>query len=271
MKNQDILKLLCTRNCYVQVNVCVFQTWEHIKSFSCLKNPKENDLLLFVNNINATYKMSDGETFSLKHGDIVYIPTGKEYTLFIDDRKENGCTYGINFLIFDENHNRVILKNNEILSDADTKKLIKLFQEMSLLSDAGTRFYAKLQSLFYEIIVKLSANEKERDIKNFSVIEKGIEYLESDTTLSKSVCEIAKMCNVSHNYFCKLFKEYSGTTPEEYILRAKIEKAKIILKETSLSVSETAYQCGFLDASYFCRIFKKKTGISPLKYRKSKT
>jgi AraC-like DNA-binding protein len=76
------------------------------------------------------------------------------------------------------------------------------------------------------------------------------------------------MCNVSQNYFCRLFKEYSGITPQDFLLKAKLSKAKIALKETSLSVFEIAEQCGFQDASYFCRIFKKKTGVSPLKYRK---
>ena len=101
------------------------------------------------------------------------------------------------------------------------------------------------------------------------IIEQGIRYLETDPSLEKSVAEIAKMCNVSQNYFCRLFKEYSGITPQDYILKAKIEKAKIALRETSLSVSEIALLCGFEDASYFCRLFKKKTGVSPLGYKKS--
>ncbi len=267
MENQDILELLSNYNCYTQVNVCVLQTWEHIKGFSCIDNPKQNDLLLYVNQCKVTYKMKDEETFSAINGDIIYIPTGKEYTLNIDERdSENGCTYGINFLVFDENHKRLLLKNNGVFSN--NKHLKKIFGEMSDLSDAGKRYYAKLQALFYEIIVALSVDKKKHDIKNYSAIEKGIEYLEKDTTLSLNIADIAKMCNVSHNYFCKLFKAYSGITPEEYILKAKMEKAKTALKETQLSISEIAEQIGFQDSSYFCRIFKRKCGVSPLKYRK---
>lgn len=269
MENQHILKLLCNKNYYVQANVCVYQTWKNIKAFSCINSPKENDLLLFVNHCRITYSMKDGEIFSLKHGDIVHIPSGKEYVLTIDERDENlGATYGINFLLFDEDHKRVNLKENFIISNCE--KQSSYFQKMSEITDAGMQSYARLQSLFYEIIVALANNEKNKDIKNFSVIEKGIEYLEKDTSLNLSVAEISKMCNVTQNYFCRLFKEYSGLTPQEYLLKAKIAKAKIALKETNLSVFEIAEQCGFQDGSYFCRIFKKKTGVPPLKYRKSR-
>ncbi len=271
MENQHILKLLSNNNYYVQVNVCVYQTWKSIKNFSCIGNPKENDLLLFVDHAKITYTMKNGESFSLKHGDIVHIPTGKEYVLTIDERdEENGGTYGINFLMFDEDHKRISLKNNNVISNVDNKQIFAYFQKMSVISDAGLQSYASLQALFYDIIVALANNEKNNDIKNFSVIKKGIEYIENDTSLSLSVAEISKMCNVTQNYFCRLFKEYSGITPQEYLLKAKISKAKIALKETNLSVFEIAEQCGFQDGSYFCRIFKKKTGVSPLKYRKYK-
>ncbi len=271
MENQHILKLLCNRNCYVQVSVCVYQTWKNCRTFSCIGNPKENDLLLFVDRAKITYSMKDGETFSLKHGDIVHIPTGKEYVLTIDERDtEDGGTYGINFLMFDEDHKRIVLKNNNVIANGENKQILNYFQKMSVISDAGLQSFAQLQALFYDIIVTLANNEKSNDIKNFSVIKKGIEYLENDTVLSLSIKEIAKECNVTQNYFCRLFKEYSGVTPQEYLLKAKISKAKIALRETNLSVFEIAEQCGFQDGSYFCRIFKKKTGVAPLKYRKSR-
>jgi AraC-like DNA-binding protein len=213
--------------------------------------------------------MKDGEVFSAEHGDIVYIPSGKEYVLTINERDERyGCTYGINFLIFDEQNQRLILKNNKVIQYSDTKRMLDMFKEMSNISESGLRSYAQLQAGFYGIIVALSENVKNKDINRYSVIEAGIRYLENDPVLQKSIKEIATLSNVSHNYFCRLFKEYSGITPQEYILKAKIEKAKVALKETNLSVCEVAMQCGFQDASYFSRIFKRKTGITPLNYKK---
>ncbi len=269
MNNQDFLKLLCASDYYAQVSVCVYQTWQSYKSFSCLNTPKENDLLLFINHCTATYAMKDGEVFTLNHGDIAYVPSGKEYVFTINERdREYGCTYGINFLLFDDKHQRVYLENNQIIRGA--KHLREQFQRMSEKSEAGTRSYAELHAIFYKIIAALSDGEKHNNIKNFSIIEKGIAYLENDTSLSLPVSEIAKMCNVSQNYFSRMFKIYSGITPQEYILNAKIEKAKVLLNETALSVCEISLQCGFQDSSYFCRLFKKKTGVSPKNFKKTK-
>jgi len=268
MENQDILKLLCNRNCYVQVNVCVYQLWKAYNTFSCIGTPKENDLLLFVNRCKLTYTMANGEKIILKHGDIAHIPSGKEYVLTVDERDEEyGCTYGINFLLFDEDHNRLVINENKVFHSSELRDF---FQEMSRISELGSPSYAQMQSIFYQIIVSLNDRERKGDIKGFSVIEKGIKYLENDPLLALSVLEIAKMCNVSQNYFCRLFKEYSGVTPQEYVLRIKIERAKIALKETSFSVSEIAEQCGFQDSSYFSRIFKKKTGLTPMNFRNAR-
>lgn len=269
MNNQDFLKLINVSEYYAQVSVCVQQSWQSYKSFSCLNTPKENDLLVFIDHCKATYSMKDGESFSLAHGDIAYVPSGKEYVFTINERDEKyGCTYGINFLLFDEKHQRVYLENNQIMRNAI--HLREYFQKMSEISEAGTRSYAELHAFFYKIIAELSEGEKHNSIKSFSIIEKGIDYLENDTSLSLSVFEIAKMCNVSQNYFSRLFKAYSGMAPQEYVLNAKIEKAKVLLNETSLSVSDVSLQCGFQDPSYFCRLFKKKTGVSPKNFKKVK-
>ncbi len=266
----DFLKLLCERNYYAQVSLCCCQTWESYSSFSCMNSPKENDLLLFVNHCNITYRMKDGETISAKHGAIIFVPSGKEYTLTIDSRdREYGCTYGINFMIFDESHNRVFLQSNEVLANTEIGNIHALFKRMATASDVGLRQYAQLQAYFYQIIVALNDAVRKDDLKNYFVIAPGIRYLENDTRLSASIWEIAKMCNVSQSYFCRLFKRYSGMTPQEYVLKVKLEKAKVAIRETSLSVAQIALQCGFEDAAYFCRLFKKKVGVSPKAYRKS--
>jgi AraC-like DNA-binding protein len=103
--------------------------------------------------------------------------------------------------------------------------------------------------------------------KDFTIIEKGIRYLETNDRLDRSISEIAAMCAVSETYFRRLFKKYSGLSPKEYILRVKIDKAKLILRETNLQVSEIAEMFGISDTAYFCRMFKKRTGVSPLIYR----
>ncbi len=269
MENENIFKLLCVKNGFASVQACVHQTWKTYKTFSCLEKPKENDLLLFVSHCKAEYFMKNGTVFSAVHGDIVFIPSGMEYTLTVTERDELfGCTYGINFLLFDEDHKRVFLKSPEVFHTRDTEPFHELFKQMSEKNHTGAPSHAKIKACFYEILSLLHKRNSIAERKEFFIIEKGIRYLENDPSLSLSVSEIAKMCHVSQNWFCRLFKAYSGITPGEYILNAKMEKAKSLLCETVSPVWEIAQLCGFPDPSYFCRIFKKREGISPLEFRR---
>ena len=85
----------------------------------------------------------------------------------------------------------------------------------------------------------------------------------------KSVDEIAQMCNVSVNYFERLFKEYSGMTPTKYRIAGKVSRAKLILETSSLSIEEIAEELNFSDSAYFCRCFKSNVGMTPSQYRKA--
>ncbi len=82
--------------------------------------------------------------------------------------------------------------------------------------------------------------------------------------------ELAKEKNVSYVWLRKAFKEVMGVAPGQYHLNLKIDKAIQMLEDTSLSVSEIAYQTGFESLFYFSRIFRKKTTMSPSEFRAKK-
>ncbi|WP_375446186.1 helix-turn-helix domain-containing protein [uncultured Fibrella sp.] len=73
---------------------------------------------------------------------------------------------------------------------------------------------------------------------------------------------------VSYVWFRKAFKEVMGLSPGQYHLNLKLEKAGQLLQETTLSVSEIAYQTGFDSLFHFSRMFRKKKHLSPSDFRK---
>ena len=73
---------------------------------------------------------------------------------------------------------------------------------------------------------------------------------------------------LDQSYFCRLFKLTFGCCFAEYMSAYRLEKAKLLLKNSRLPVSEIAFQTGFNSSSYFCKAFKERLGISPLHYRK---
>ena len=79
--------------------------------------------------------------------------------------------------------------------------------------------------------------------------------------------DVAKAVNMSHSRFSTVFSQQSGQTFTEYLLYLRLNKAKELLKGTTLKASAVAFEAGYNDAHYFSYIFKKNTGLTPLEYR----
>jgi len=90
-----------------------------------------------------------------------------------------------------------------------------------------------------------------------------IEHAEGDPDLK----QVASMLGMSYTRFRTVFKEQTGFSPHQYRLEVKINKAKAMLKQTPLTVTEIADRLGFSSVYYFSRLFKSKTGQSPCRYR----
>jgi AraC-like DNA-binding protein len=82
-----------------------------------------------------------------------------------------------------------------------------------------------------------------------------------------SLGQVAKAVNTSTFYFCKMFKKTTGLNFTDYVSRIRIEKAKNLLLNRNLRVSEIAYEVGFQSLTHFNRVFKKIMGQSPTDYR----
>jgi AraC-like DNA-binding protein/ligand-binding sensor protein len=82
-----------------------------------------------------------------------------------------------------------------------------------------------------------------------------------------SLGDVAHAVNTSTFYFCKLFKKATGLNFTDYLSRVRIEKAKNLLLNPNLRVSEIAFAAGFQSLTHFNRVFRRITGESPTAYR----
>nr|WP_294861972.1 AraC family transcriptional regulator [uncultured Fluviicola sp.] len=97
-------------------------------------------------------------------------------------------------------------------------------------------------------------------------------YFEEENSLKKgfpSVTYISSQLNVSQRYLSDMLRSLTGLNTQQYIQNAVIERAKEQLSNTSLSVSEIAYELGFEHSQSFSKLFKAKTQLSPLQFRQS--
>jgi len=84
-----------------------------------------------------------------------------------------------------------------------------------------------------------------------------------------SLKTVADAVNMSTFYFCKMFKKATGLNFTDYLSRIRIEKAKNLLLNPNLRVSEIAYEVGFGSLTHFNRSFHKIVGRSPSEYRRT--
>jgi len=100
-----------------------------------------------------------------------------------------------------------------------------------------------------------------------AVITRAKQYIRDHQEEELSLGQVAKAVNTSTFYFCKLFKKVTGLNFTDYVSRLRIEKARNLLLNPNLRVSEIAYEVGFQSLTHFNRVFKKIMGQSPTDYR----
>jgi AraC-like DNA-binding protein len=99
------------------------------------------------------------------------------------------------------------------------------------------------------------------------VVTKAKQYIEQQHAEEISLGQVAQAVHVSPFHLCKLFRKTAGVTFTEFVSRVRTEKAKSLLLNPQLRISEIVYDVGFQSLSHFNRIFKKLVGESPTRYR----
>ena len=98
-------------------------------------------------------------------------------------------------------------------------------------------------------------------------IARAKEFIRDHQAENLTLGQVAKAVNTSTFYFCKMFKKITGVNFTDYVSRVRIEKAKDLLLNPNLRVSEIAYEVGFQSLTHFNRVFKRILGQSPTEYR----
>jgi YesN/AraC family two-component response regulator len=99
------------------------------------------------------------------------------------------------------------------------------------------------------------------------MITRAKEFIKTHQTDDISLGDVANSVNTSTFYFCKMFKKSTGLNFTDYLSRVRVEKAKNLLLNPNLRISEIAYEVGFQSLTHFNRVFRKLVGQSPTQYR----
>ncbi|WP_199287444.1 helix-turn-helix transcriptional regulator [Photobacterium chitinilyticum] len=114
---------------------------------------------------------------------------------------------------------------------------------------------------------ELLTHPPETPSKGHAIFEAIRDYIDHHYQESITRESVAKEFYICPNYLSQLFYSKGGVKFQDYLIKARLEKAKYLLKKYDMKVKEVAHNCGFKDSNYFCRAFRKNTNRSPSEYR----
>jgi len=150
----------------------------------------------------------------------------------------------------------------------DVNDLRQAYFQTRVLSARQHESVARLLTIFAEHLSMVSNRViVQQETAEPPVITRAKQYIAEHQTEDLELGQVAKAVNTSKFYFCKIFKKMTGVNFTEYLSRVRIEKAKNLLLNPNLRISEIAYEVGFQSLTHFNRVFKRILAQSPTEYR----
>lgn len=151
------------------------------------------------------------------------------------------------------------------------------FQEIyaSYLSSGENEEY-KMRAAIYSIIYHLKENQNcvSQNRRSTSAqyhterLNNLTRYINENLDQHLTLEDLARECDISPSFLCRLFKQVHGETVFSYLQSQRIQKAKKLLIETNKPIKEVCLSCGFENESYFYRTFKKCQRVTPTDFRR---
>ncbi|MBR1427412.1 MAG: helix-turn-helix domain-containing protein [Prevotella sp.] len=156
--------------------------------------------------------------------------------------------------------------------------IMKVYKEIDTLSTIKDSFYTLTQ--FVTILYELSKCHGARTLASSSYAKVAVEddsrrILKVKNFIAKNymdemrLAQLADIAGMSPSAFSRFFKLHTGRNLSEYIIDIRLGYASRLLVDTSRSISEISFGCGFNNLSNFNRIFKRKKGCSPSEFREN--
>lgn len=126
-----------------------------------------------------------------------------------------------------------------------------------------------LYQLFHSMIAGSLYRQEQSSHEDSSpfYIHKAIRFIQEKYAEPIKITDIAAYCGLNRSYLSRMFKDTTGDTPQEYLIRYRINKARELLTTSKWPVQHIACSVGYPDPFAFSRLFKQKTGLSPTAFR----
>lgn len=148
-------------------------------------------------------------------------------------------------------------------------KRVIFSNEKDTILVTASHFLKLFNKLIHEAKILENAISDRSNPEKIKAIANAKNFINLNYAADIDLNNIAEYVNLSPSYLHSIFSENEGVTPHRYLIRKRIDEAKILLlTENSIPLSDIAIRCGYASQSYFNYIFKKETGLTPTEYRK---
>ncbi|WP_432667134.1 AraC family transcriptional regulator [Wukongibacter baidiensis] len=230
---------------------------------------------------DTIYEMHQGSLFLINntetHKTVTQsnLPYERCYIYFDPDAVLPFCSYNSNLLKFFTDRPLDFSHRLQLNTDQYAEMLERLNRLMQLPDGFGKDILEK--TYFIELLVFISRlyTEGSSTVDTYTnqtyyyKVKPLLDYINTHLHESIPLSDIAEEMHYSVVYMSRLFKQYTGTTIQKYIIARRINEAKRLLKSGE-TVTSVCHQVGFNDYSHFIRTFKKMVGVPPMKYAKKK-
>lgn len=161
-----------------------------------------------------------------------------------------------------------------VIRGLDYDIMAPLFKELYhcfCQSDLASRL--RERAIFMQIIAELSAFQLtehgvQKNHYHQKTISQAVQYMHANYKEELKTPTLAERFHLSDKYFGILFKSMTGMAVHEYLLGIRMQNAKRLLIDSTMSIEEIASEIGIGDVFYFTKLFKRHEGITPGKYRR---
>ncbi len=226
----------------------------------------ENPLLIFVRGgaLDLDY---DGQRWRAEKGDIFLLDCDRPHRYAAADHVEflylhfDGCN--AHDLVRDIISDAPLLRGEENVAVGE-----RLFDLISSYRRSGIENEVVSSLRIYQLLTRLAMPSRELTQPD-SPINQTVTYIREHVGEPITLSELADMTHMSTCHYAHEFKRQTGFAPVEYVINTRLEKAKMLLLQTTMSVMDIAYEVGYESGSSLSNLFIKKVGCSPREYRRS--
>ena len=229
--------------------------------------------LLYITKGKGTFISKSAGAHQVYEGSMFLLFPGEWHT-YMPEINTGWNEYWIGFdgkIIDDWVNNGFFKKENPIFNIGLNEDVIAMYKRAIIIAENQEANYQQalsgIASYLISMALYMSRNidfSKSDIAKQINIAKVAIH--ENITSITPE--KLAELTCMSYSKFRKIFREYTGFAPSQYIQEVRINMAKEALTNTSKSIKEIAFELGYENKDYFFTVFRKVTGMTPISYRK---